>query len=160
MMEPVQKTEKLKGFLDTALKCWRRLNMSITPKLHLLEDHLFDILQHVKMLEYYNEEFVERAHQKGNKYDRVMKGMSRNPSKKYEYLVRLEQAHASSALERSKDRKSVNKKRGGKHMKLEHQQKRIASMEMAIKELNDLPPYFFQSADEMNVIISRGAKEG
>jgi len=45
-------------------------------------------------------------------------------------------------------------------MKLECQQKWIACMEMAIEELNNLPPYFFQSADEMNVIISRRAKEG
>jgi len=40
-----EKMKQLKRFLDTALQCWRRLNISIMPKLHLLEDHVFDIIQ-------------------------------------------------------------------------------------------------------------------
>jgi len=66
--------------------------MSVTPKLHLLEDHLLDVLEHIKTLEYFDEEFVERAHQKGLKYNRITKGMSRNPLKKYSYMVRWELA--------------------------------------------------------------------
>jgi len=38
-------------------------------------------------------------------------------------------------------------------MKVEHQKNSIASMEMALNELNDQPIMFFQTANEMNVII-------
>jgi len=49
------------------MSCWQWLNMSIMPKLHILEDHLLDVIKHVEMLQYFDEEFVERAHQKGLK---------------------------------------------------------------------------------------------
>jgi len=107
-----EKMKQLKLFLDTALQCWRRLNISITPKLHLLEDHVFDIIQNIKTLEYFDEEFVERAHQKGIKYNEITKGMSHNPLRKYNYMVRWEQSHAQSALERSQDRDAHHQKRG------------------------------------------------
>jgi len=35
-----QRVNKVKEFLDVALKCWHWLKMTITPKLHLLEDHI------------------------------------------------------------------------------------------------------------------------
>jgi len=146
-------------FLDTAMKCWQRLNMSITPKLHLLEDHLLDVLEHIKMLEYFDEEFVERAHQKGLKYNRITKGMSRNPLKKYSYMVRWELARSQSALEQSQNQTTHHEKWGGKQMKLDRQEKRIVSREMALEELNYLKPHFFQTADQMNVIIAKRITE-
>jgi len=142
-MDYNQKIKQLQMFLDTTLQCWQHLNMSVTPKLHLLEDHLLDILQHI-LLEYFDEEFVERAHQKGLKYNRIMKGMSHNPLKKYSYMVRWELAWSQSALEWSQNWPTHHKKLGGKQMKVEHHEKRIVSMEMALKESNDLPPHFFR----------------
>jgi len=159
-MESGHKMEELKMFLDTALQCWWHLNISVTPKLHLLEDHLFDILENVKTLEYFDEEFVERAHQKGLKYNRITKGMSQNPIKKYNYMVRWELAHSKTVLERVQDRIAHNDKRGqGKRMKVECQEKGIASREMALDEFHALAPHYFQTADAMNGIILKRLAE-
>jgi len=57
-----------------ALGCWQALKMSITPKLHLLEDHLVNMMDMYGGLHDYDEEFVELAHQKGLKYNRMIKG--------------------------------------------------------------------------------------
>jgi len=94
-----EKIAQLTKYLDAAMSCWRRLNMSVTPKLHILEDHLLDVIKHVETLQYFDEEFVERAHQKGLKYNQITKGMNRNPLKKYNYMVRWEMAHSQSVLE-------------------------------------------------------------
>jgi len=51
------------------------------PKIASVGGPSFDILENVKMLEFFDEEFVERAHQKGLKYNRITKGMSQNPIK-------------------------------------------------------------------------------
>ncbi len=40
-------------------------------------------------------------------------------------------------------------------MKVEHEDNRIASMEMALDELKDLSLDYFESAEEMNVIITK-----
>jgi len=64
-----EKMEQLAKFLDAAMLCWCRLNISITPKLHIVEDHLLDVIAHIETLQYFDEEFVERAHQKGLKYN-------------------------------------------------------------------------------------------
>jgi len=39
--------------------------MIITPKLHLLEDHLVDMMDIYGGLHDYDKEFVEKVHQKG-----------------------------------------------------------------------------------------------
>jgi len=44
-------------------------------------------------------------------------------------------------------------------MKVEHQEKRIASREMVLEELNNLAPHYFQTANAMNVIISKRLAE-
>ncbi len=66
--------QKVKSFLDAALRCWRALKMSVTPKSHLLEDHLVDMLDMYGRLEHYDKEFVKQVHQKGLKYNRMIKG--------------------------------------------------------------------------------------
>jgi len=154
-----EKNEQLAKFLDAAILCWRRLNMSVTPKLHILEDHLLDVIAHIETLQYFDEEFVERAHQKGLKYNRITKGMSRNPFRKYNYMARWERARSESALQRSKKRKSLRLKRGGKRRKMERGEARKASLEMTIEDLQELLPHFFQTADEMNVVIAKRLSE-
>jgi len=47
------------------LKMWRDLGMSVTPKLHVLEDHLLSQLSIFIGLGDYSEDFVEQAHQVG-----------------------------------------------------------------------------------------------
>ena len=44
-------------------------------------------------------------------------------------------------------------------MKVERKDNRIASMEMALDELKDLSLDYFQSAEEMNVIITKRLQE-
>jgi len=40
-------------------------------------------------------------------------------------------------------------------MKVKHQEKDFVSMEIVLEELIDLPLHYFQTADEMNVIITK-----
>jgi len=68
--------------------------MSVTPKLHLLEDHLIDLMDMYGGLDDYNEEFVERVHQKGLKFNRMIRGCMRDATRRYTYLSRW--AHARS----------------------------------------------------------------
>jgi SMC interacting uncharacterized protein involved in chromosome segregation len=39
---------KLEGFIDTAIKLWRGLGNSITPKVHAIEDHLVEQVRRLK----------------------------------------------------------------------------------------------------------------
>jgi len=55
------KEQKVKSFLDAALRCWQALKMSITPKLHLLEDHLVDMMDMYGGLHDYNKEFCRAS---------------------------------------------------------------------------------------------------
>ena len=56
--------ETCKG-IALGLKMWRDLDMSVSPKLHVLEDHLFNQLSSFKGLGDYSKDFVEQAHQIG-----------------------------------------------------------------------------------------------
>jgi hypothetical protein len=47
------------------LKLWWDLDRSVLPKLHVLEDHLFNQLSSFKGLGDYSKDFVEQAHQIG-----------------------------------------------------------------------------------------------
>jgi len=98
-----QKKVQLKAFLDGAMRCWRMLKMSITPKLHLLEDHLLDMVERFETLEYFDEEFVKRAHQKGIKYNQITKGFNRMPIKKYNYMVKWEMARSLNGVKKSQE---------------------------------------------------------
>jgi len=79
-----------KRYVQAAIKGWRKLKLSVTPKVHLIEDHVIDLMTNLPAMEYYDEEFIERAHQIGMKYDRLIK--SNNPAKKYDSM--MEQEHA------------------------------------------------------------------
>ena len=71
---------ELKVLIKSALKQARALGISITPKWHLLEDHILD--QHIWLVKngwggiiWLDESFVERAHQEGVKEDRRTHGI-------------------------------------------------------------------------------------
>jgi len=149
------KIAQLAKYLDAAMMCLRRLNMSITPKLHILEDHLLDVIKHVETLQYFDKEFVERAHQKGLKYNRITKGMTCNPFRKYSYMARWESERSQIIFDKSQKRKTLQTKRGGKKRKLEHGKARQTSVEITPEELQNYDPDFFQSAEEMNVVINK-----
>jgi hypothetical protein len=68
-----QHVEKVQGYLDAALKCWRCLKMTIMPKLHLLEDQNIDFVQQFETIKDYHEEYVEQLHQTDMKLDKMIK---------------------------------------------------------------------------------------
>ncbi len=127
-----ERTNQLAKYLNAALACSWHLNISIKPKLHILEDHLLEVIAHVKTLEYFDEEFVERAHQKGLKYNQITKGMNCDPCRMYNYMVWWEMACAQSALEWSKKWPTLEK-RGGKQRKTEHSEARNSSVVWCLK---------------------------
>jgi hypothetical protein len=59
------KEEETNKGIALGLKMWRDLDMSVSPKLHVLEDHLYSQLSLFKGLGDYSEDFVEQAHQVG-----------------------------------------------------------------------------------------------
>jgi len=59
------KEEETRKGISMGLKMWQDLGMSVSPKLHVLEDHLLSQLSLFKGLGDYNEDFVEQAHQVG-----------------------------------------------------------------------------------------------
>ncbi len=56
---------KLESFIATALKLWRGLGNSITPKVHAIEDHLVEQVRRLKGIGDLGEDFIEKYHQDG-----------------------------------------------------------------------------------------------
>ena len=52
---------------EKAIHLIRMLGMNVTPKLHIVEDHIIDYLIAFGSLKIYDEQFVERAHQEGKR---------------------------------------------------------------------------------------------
>jgi hypothetical protein len=65
-LSEAKEEETYKG-IALALKMWRDFDMSVLPKLHVLEDHLYSQLSLFKGLGDYSEDFVEQAHQVGTR---------------------------------------------------------------------------------------------
>ena len=63
--------DDVEGFLRLVSKSWRLLGLSISPKMHLLEDHVIDFVQHENGLSHHDEEFMEQTHQKGLKFNQM-----------------------------------------------------------------------------------------
>jgi len=104
----------VKQYLVAGLKCWRKLKLSVMPKVHLMEDHLLHKMVELECLEHYDEEFVERAHQKGVAYNKLVRGAMRDPVKWYIYM---------SCWEHAKNNKRVleiREKLQAKHRKRPH----------------------------------------
>ena len=80
--EAKKAVRELEALIASALKQARAIGVSMTPKWHLLEDHILD--QHIwlaseewmgRHLCWLDESFVERAHQEGVKEDRRTQGV-------------------------------------------------------------------------------------
>ena len=78
--EAKKAVRELEALIASALKQARAIGISITPKWHLLEDHILD--QHIWLVKngwggicWLDESFVERAHQEGVKEDRRTQGV-------------------------------------------------------------------------------------
>ena len=56
---------KLENFIATAMRLWRDLGNSITPKVHAIEDHLVDQIRRLKGIGDLSEDFIEKSHQDG-----------------------------------------------------------------------------------------------
>ncbi len=82
--------DDVEGFLRSALKSWRLLGLSISPKVHLLEDHVIDFLHRENGLSHHDEEFVERAHQKGLKFNQMTRRNMRDAVSRYKFLSRVD----------------------------------------------------------------------
>jgi len=68
---------------------WRLLGLSISPKVHLLEDHVIDFLQCENGLLHHDEEFVECAHQKGLKFNQMTWRNMCDAISHYKFLSRV-----------------------------------------------------------------------
>ena len=78
--EAKKAVRELEALIASALKQARAIGVSMTPKWHLLEDHILD--QHIWLVKngwggiyWLDESFVERAHQEGVKEDRRTQGV-------------------------------------------------------------------------------------
>ena len=78
--EAKKAVRELEALIASALKQARAIGVSMTPKWHLLEDHILD--QHILLVKngwggicWLDESFVERAHQEGVKEDRRTQGV-------------------------------------------------------------------------------------
>jgi len=91
-------------------------------------------------LEDYDEEFVERAHQKGLKYNRMIKGCMRDATRRYTYLSRWEHARSKFKYEQIRDKiqesrkkksneNDMNKQRKSKKSKQERDEARELGLE-------------------------------
>jgi hypothetical protein len=79
--------ELLRTKISTAMRAWRKLDFSITPKCHALEDHLLEQLLKVengKILRgigEFTEDFVEQSHQFGFKEEGRTRGLKDHAAK-------------------------------------------------------------------------------
>ena len=69
--------EECKNYIETSMSKWRELNLSVTPKAHLFEDHALSQMKNVPGgLGHKTEDFVERNHQDGIRLDRRLHGLT------------------------------------------------------------------------------------
>jgi len=99
--------EESVSFLAAGLKYWRRLGLSITPKMHTLEDHVLLKMQIEKGLWNKDEEFVERAHQIKN----VTKNSMRDAARRYSYMSRWERACSTAEIKKLQVQVAAKRKR-------------------------------------------------
>jgi len=105
---------KAAAFLEAGLKYWHILGLSITPKIHMLEDHVLVKLQVEKGLWNKDEEFVEWAHQMGLKYNRLTKASMRDAIHRYTYMSKWERARSDAEIKRLQNQTTANRKRNMK----------------------------------------------
>ncbi len=87
-----EEIERAKKYLAAAMQSWRDLELSVTPKLHLLEDHTIDFMRKYGGLADFDEELVERCHQVGVRSNAQSRYSARHLKQKYLNFSRWEQA--------------------------------------------------------------------
>jgi len=79
--------QTLVEYIKQALVLWRRLKLSVTPKIHVLEDHLVEQLVKeengliLRGIGEFTEDFVEQAHQFGNRDEGRTRGLKDHAAK-------------------------------------------------------------------------------
>jgi len=111
-------------FLKAGLSYWRILGLSITPKVHLLEDHVLLRMVIENGLWNKDEEFIKRAHQKGLKYNKVTRNSMRDAARRYTYMSRWDRA-CSMAKVQQLQRQTNSKRKRTIEPKLESKAKRM-----------------------------------
>ena len=109
MWEEHCKTTKL--FIEKAIASWRALALLMSPKAHCMEDHCLSKLEDLKGLGGYDEEFVERGHQLGVRFQSRGRAI-RDPVKRYLYFARWEHANRNPLVHQAIS--EVNRKRARK----------------------------------------------
>ena len=154
--EIIQKTHM---FRDAALKLWRQLGLSVTPKLHMLEDHCIDYMETYGFLGEFDEEFVECAHQTGVKNNMRTKGSARNIKKKYADISHHEHSAMHPVIARIKEEVHEGRKRNFKQPRdannLQSRKRKKAREENREQSLADASLYDeteLKSAAEINML--------
>lgn len=107
--------EEARAYLTAGIASWKKLGFSVTPKVHLLEDHVLVFMLKYGGLGDYDEEFVERSHQTGVRGMVRNKFSARDQVRKYINLSRWEHAGANPLVAKVKEevaekRKSTKRK--------------------------------------------------
>jgi hypothetical protein len=134
-LSEAKEEETYKG-IALALKMWRDFDMSVSPKLHVLEDHLYSQLSLFKGLGDYSEDFVEQAHQVGIREEartfamkdrnRIAEIHCRNEHKRS--LPSVKNIQAAVAEKSSRKRKQPQVMNAKQRQKVERVTKRIETI--------------------------------
>lgn len=144
------------------LELWRLLGLSVTPKVHLLEDHYlefaYDNADWLFGLRQFDEQFVERFHQHGKKADQWGKSSARNVEKKFDWYSRWVQAETHPDVVKELKRVAEARKRKRPHPDSESSseerpsKKAKAAMDRAVSRQNGIDFDASQlSKDEISV---------
>jgi hypothetical protein len=130
------KEEETYKAIQLGLKMWRDFEMNISPKLHVLEDHLFSQLSLFQGLGDYSEDFVEQAHQIGMREEartfamrdrnRIALIHCRNEHKRS--LPAVKEIQAAVAEKTSRKRKQPAQMNAKERQKMERNKKRSAAL--------------------------------
>ncbi len=148
--------DDIEGFLKAALKSWRLLGLSISPKVHLLEDHVIDFVQRENGLSHHDEEFVERAHQKGLKFNQITRRNMRDAISRYKFLSRVDYTANKYDIAKIqaniKDRRKRDLSGDRQTKKQKYKMEREESRAAGVMEVDVLDPgHRLMSIDEINL---------
>ena len=90
-------TKKLRELIKVAITKHRQLGLSITHKVHLIEDHVVEQFKNLPFaFFYFIEEFVERNHQEGRKNEDMVKRVKNEDARAIAKAKRLWAARGQS----------------------------------------------------------------
>jgi hypothetical protein len=90
--EVSEKIKSAAGYVSSAMKLWRALSMSVTPKAHVCERHACKRINT-------SEEWVERLHQEHLR-DNIRTRSMRDKARKFAHISRWEQANRNSKIDK------------------------------------------------------------